>query len=928
MILTEKWKLINTSPILTATPNDSPIPRNAPPGWKWPTYRPVPHLSFLKGSYSHLFQTRTRWIAQRLAEGAHIPKQLLFTLLQTRRIPPETLALWVEILNKRDPIFALERLGLLESASAADEIRPSKLLDSTKPPCPDWLYLSLPAMVTNHQQVPYLASQLLSNRFSALDERSRSIFLSRCIQHFIKVRHYVALRETIEFIAFTRPDGSGGTVVDKERSIWREGSFGRILEALGSERIRSGRKTSAPRELIHSLRDLVLATMKQRQVPRTSLVTYLPLFSPTLIPSEPKQAIKLMVEMTSAGFEPKRQVLHQVMKVLVRKGGMGDREAADKIKEEIERRREGKAVEWEDRKASRSGDNVPLHLREVRGIIVEGTIEEAMLEGTKGVGGSEQESSDIVVDSSATSSRSPPTSSQLNVIDSTSEVALTSSSPPTLRRYRPSTRRTPSSRSRRSVIAPSPSSNDVYSTTQLFDRSISLAYFAQLRHYLSTNTNRRGLGFPEPPFPSSPVAWAALFQSVVHETSAIDHQFLITLLKKLDSVNELSGHSHLSPPTSYIPSRPSLRLRTIVMHSLLIRNQPRQLLGIFKSIEARGIPIDATVFDLFVRAMCQLNGERKALQTLLHYEHLPSLHDPTLLVSLRSSPSPLTPRRPNSVRLDIVPFNSLLSHYSRVSKYQEVYSMFKSLEEEHEVRPDIATISILLDSARYASTAAGRGWGLELEEMGAGTMLGGRSRSNQGRNVKQRAEQSVVDDKWDGIAAAKRIEKLVWEEILGGNWQEMELENPLEGRGGVSGWLSNRFSSNRSGSSSFAERVEPLPNWRPFVSTLSPLPPLYPDIYPTDPFLRSLVLLTGVHSSIPLIGRILAWARYSNVRPSRYTLCLALLYIEGDAGIKKDRIDKLRKWLEAWLGEGSVPDQEEIAWMRRGGRVKGTPEVR
>ena len=895
-----------------------------------PTYRPVPHLSFLKGSHSHLFQIRTRWIAQRLAEGAHIPKQLLFTLLKVRRIPPETLALWVEILNKRDPIFALERLGLLESASAADEIRSlESRFGSTEPTCPDWLYLSIPAMVTNHQQVPYLASQLLSNRFSALDERSRSIFLSRCIQHFIKVRHYVALRETIEFIAFSRPDGTGG-IGEKERSIWREGSFGRILEALGSERMRSGRKASTPKELIHSLRDLLLAVMKQRQVPRTSLVTYLPLFSPALIPQDSRQAIQLMVEMTAAGFEPKRQVLHQVMKVLVRKGGMGDREAADKIKQEIERSKEGSMGETAGGDNIEAEDTVPLHLREAKGKGVEGNRDrledEELFEGAEGSEGRAIGSPGTTLSHSATSDQPLVIDNPVETAASTIETTSTSLSQLPSRPPLSSRRKLPS-RSRRSIIISSSSSDDVYSTTQIFDRSISLAYFAQLRHYLATSTGRRGLGFPQPPFPSSPVAWSALFQSVAYETSAVDYQLLIALLKKLDSLNELSGHASSPPaPTGYIPPRPTLRLRTIVMHSLLIRNRPRELLTLFQSIESRGLPIDATVLDLLVRAMCQLDMDKKALRNLVHYEHLPSLHDPTSLVSLRSPPSPLTPRRPHSVRLDIVPFNTLLSHYNQVSKYQNVYTLFKSLEAKHEVRPDIATISILLDSARYASTAAGRGWGLELEEMGAGPMLGNRSRSK--KSLKRGIEQSVVDDKWDGIAAAKRMEKLVWEEIFGGNWQEMELENPLEGRGGVSGWLSNRFSSNRSGSTSFAERVEPPPSWRPFVSTLSPLPPLYPDIYPTDPFLRSLILLTGVHSSIPLIGRIIAWARYSNVQPSRYTLCLALLYIEGDAGIKKDRIDKLRKWLETWLGDGSVPDQEEIAWMRRGGRVKGTPEVR
>jgi hypothetical protein len=52
------------------------------------------------------------------------------------------------------------------------------------------------------------------------------------------------------------------------------------------------------------------------------------------------------------------------------------------------------------------------------------------------------------------------------------------------------------------------------------------------------------------------------------------------------------------------------------------------------------------------------------------------------------------------------------------------------------------------------------------------------------------------------------------------------------------------------------------------------------------------------------------------------------LYIEGDAGIKRKEIERLRRWLGDWVGSGNVPQDEEIAWMRRGGTVRGKPELR
>ncbi|GAA5903125.1 uncharacterized protein JCM6883_002704 [Sporobolomyces salmoneus] len=914
-----------------------PIPVGAPENWKRPSYRPVPHLSITKGgSYSHLFQTRTRWIARALSEGQHIPRNLLYKLLRHREISPDSLAVWVDILNKRDPIYALEKLGLLESASRADELQQhSSTTTETKPECPDWLYLSIPAMVTNHQQAPYLASQLLSNRFARqLDEKSRSIFLARCIQHFIKVKHFVALRETIEFITFSRNDskttgsgGGGGT-------IWREASFGRILEALASERERTGRISAAPNELLHSSRHVVLSTMKERNVSRKSLVTWLPLFMPALIPQDPRQAMDLLVEMTEAGWSPKRRVLHQVLKVVVRNGGVEGNEAAAKIKEELSRVRNGlKQSEWIHSQLSNRADEIPLHLREQRGgkgdldQKEEETDEAQQLQEEEAVFQRSTATPDAFEEDTATASHTLEVESESQTsllidpsISATSHPSMSHPSQPRINR-----------RTR--------SLNDIYSTTQLFDRSISLAYFAQLRQYVSTH--RRPLPpFPRPPFPSSSVAWAAFFQSVVHEPS-IGSKLLLSVLRKLELVSSPS-YTTASSSNSYVPPPPGLRLYTIIMRCLLARNNPRRVLSIFMSLESKGYGLDSTILDLQIRALCSLGREREAIRLVRFYEHLPSIHDPSSLVSLRSPPTNSNIRRPHSIRLDIVPFNTILSHLNQMGKYQEVYSLFKELESKHEVRPDVATMSILLDAARYASVEAGRGVGGFGIEDGLGQVhFGGKRNSRRtGRLGADSRLTGVVDDKWDRIAAAKRMELLVWDQIFEANWQEVEIENSLETKSGMSKWIQDHFSSSSSSSTSsgskskskkgqsFVDRSEAPSNWRPFVSTLSPRPPLHPDIHPTDQFFRSLILLTGVHSHIPLIGQILAWARYTNVKLSRYTLCLALLYVEGDAGVKRDKIEKLRKWLRDWLGQENVPSEEEIAWMRRGGTVKGKPQVR
>ncbi|GAA5838139.1 hypothetical protein JCM3766R1_001838, partial [Sporobolomyces carnicolor] len=957
-----------------------------------PPARPRPHIAphlavSHDGSYARLFETRTRWIAHALSRGRHIPRNLLYKLVRRRNLDTDHLAVWVDVLHRRDPIYALDKLGLLESANRADEVQqePSSS-ESDVVDCPNWLYNSIPAMVSCHHHAPYLVSQLLSDRFARrLDEKSRSVFLARCIQHFIKVRHYVALRETIEFIAFasiesssnSKARGGGGGAT---RPIRTEASFGRILDALSSERVRTGRITSAPRELLHSLRDVVVSVMKERHVSRTSLATWLPLFSPALISQDPRDALELVADMARAGWQPKRKVLHQVLKVVVRNGCRAGTDAAVRIRHELTRDRS--TTSWTPSRSilsqlSRgSEDEIPLHLRDARSHNKANAVaraEEVNVEINRVEPGREEAETERTGAPPAPEEdrrRSLPTPDSLEDPTTSSRTALSlttvteSTSPRRKSKSLTSTTRTSIRAVRRTR-----QEIDSHATTHLLDLSVSLPYFDELRDYVATRDSRSPPPFPRPPFPSDTVAWCALFQSVVHEPS-IDYKLLLAILRRLEVATLELETSSRPPPNSYIPPRPTLRLYTIVMRCLLARKARHQVVALFRKLELEGWTLDATVIDLQVRALCALGRERDAFRLVRSYEHLPSVHDRSNLTSLRTPP----PRRPtssttvrgrrrhHSIRLDIVPFNSILSHLNLSARHHRAWTLFNELEPRHQVRPDVATMSIMLDAARYASIDAGRGWagGFGLGDVylvGGGDRKSGRG-LELGSHVRvggARQGGAMVNDKWDGIAASKKMELVVWDEVFESNWQDVELENPLEPRSGVSRWLHEHFSSSTPSKTttppsssptlsssidsskagggggrrqgSFADRSEPPPNWRPFATTLSPRPPRRPDLHPTDPLFRSLILLTGVHSHIPLIGQVLAWARYTNVRLSRYTLCVALLFVEGEAAIKRDRVARLRRWLAEWLGPENVPDEDEIAWMRRGGTAKGKPRL-
>ncbi|GAA6021503.1 hypothetical protein JCM10207_005782 [Rhodosporidiobolus poonsookiae] len=926
--------------LFSTAPPPHPLPPPQPP--RVPVHRPIPHLAALSAP-QHLFSARTRWIVRALADGHRLPRALLFKLLAHRGLTPAHVALWVRVLARRDPIYALQELGLLESAEVFT--RPSAA-DAETPPCPDWLYLSLPAMVSSPHHVPYLASQLLTPRFAALPEQDRGLFVARCVQHFLASRHYVGVREAVEWAAYT-PPSQGGLASPR--------SFARLLAALASERIPASRAAATPPAVLRPLVALLRTTMTARRVQPT-LDAWRAMCSAKLIPDEPHEAVGLAAEMWDAGYEPRERVLVQVGRVFARGGEK--MMSLDEVREEVRGARKGKKARVARAKA------VPLNSGGVSAPPVEqerGEVEEAEEQDE-----AEQEKElqdelqamqlppEVLAEAALAVKVKPPSfASDLLDVDEQrldpSELSA-AAKPPSQPRHFPTS------------LSPIPSSaaSDEH-TTAFFSRDDALAYYATLRDF-ATHSGR-AISFPASPFPHDSISWTVFFSRLSH-TPSIPAHALVELLTVYETAARAPkpSLSRLPHQHGYRPPAPSLRLYTATMHGLLLRHAYKLALNLWRSLEARGWAPDAPLLDAVVRALCGIGRPLLAQRLLDFYAHRPGLDPPETRVSLRAkNPNRERGKVPRSVRLDAVPLNSLLVHWSRAGAYDLVYTLYREMEERYGVRPDAATISIVLDAARFASAAAGKGFGPGFEDLsllsiggagsagGAGAPEDGEDAERAGASEKRRRGKYgvVIDDRWDGVPAAQLMERVLWRDVLEANWQDAVLEDPLlgpgqqrdgesrsQGGGGLKRWFAG-LSGTRSSSSPLrkanrdsASPALPYPDWRPFASTLSPAPPTLPHLFPNDRVFRSLIQLTGYHSRAQLIPPLLAWMKLASVVPSRWTLGLAMMYVDGEAAIPERDKERWRAWLDEWLGEENVPDEDEVAWIRRGGKTAGVPDVR
>lgn len=671
--------------------------------------------------------------------------------------------------------------------------------DRERVECPDWLFLAIPGLLQRREDAPYLASMLLSPRRKELDLPNQGLLAARCMQFLLKVRNYVALRETVDWVC--KPE---------QREIMDSRTFARCLAALTSHRSRAADLGSPPAWVLHPLAAKLRTTMDAYKV-RKTLATFWPLFDPALIPRMPKDAAKLLLEMDQEGIVPGIELLHAVMKVYAAAGMAA---GAEVFLKEIIAGKAREVVEMEAREVGKAGA-ASTEVKDIGGGERDGAADEA---GEAATANDAEDSFSV---------RPPPSPS--NISDSLDEQR----------------------------------SYGVYDTTYLSSLSKTpkraFEYFDDLR-----TTPRLSPSHP----PLVDVAtWSSLFTIIGR--SDVPTSQILSVLRTLETSSD---------------KRPSVKIYTAIMQALLRRGDFNDILPIWRRLESSGVRPDSHLLDIVARAHISLGHPSHAHSFLRSLAYRPSL-DPR--------PSPHDSRRPllpHSVRVDTIAINSLLSGYNRSGAYPTVYNLFKSLQRVFEVDPDAATISILLDTARHASAAAGRGYGPGLEQLSV-------------------VASRYGDDLWDGKQAWRVAEGIMWD-LLERNWPRGRagLEDPM-GVGGIFGWLKSVGGGRKE-----EKEVD-------FAGTLALDPPIYPQIFPSPPVFRSFIQLLGYHSTPDTIPRVLAWMKYVGSVPEKSTVCLAMMYI-GEAGPTDQSWEKLRKWLAEWLGDKMVPTDGEIAYLRRGGTRK------
>lgn len=290
-------------------------------------------------------------------------------------------------------------------------------------------------------------------------------------------------------------------------------------------------------------------------------------------------------------------------------------------------------------------------------------------------------------------------------------------------------------------------------------------------------------------------------------------------------------------------------------------------------------------------------------------------------------------RRGRSVPAEVNLFalHQFMTALHRMGRPDVVFALWDHMTSLYGLHPDVFTINILLQTAKWArkfeDTIKGQLASLDFGRTAIDiipTAFPADERARLATHIStllDHARQPWITGAWNdqrGARAALRVAVCMFL----GNWPELRhVASPVRAlrRSGAEGTaqpLRDAFNS----------VMERAPYDESPLYRLAPPPssPLYPRIVPTDVTFRAFIELLAAESLATEIPLALAWMRALRVHPSKVTLATALVHwmdvsmdaplierFKGNQG--RNPYVALTQWLEGWVGKGGMPVREDMA---------------
>lgn len=406
--------------------------------------------------------------------------------------------------------------------------------------------------------------------------------------------------------------------------------------------------------------------------------------------------------------------------------------------------------------------------------------------------------------------------------------------------------------------------------------------------------------------------------------AAVDIHHWVAALYVASRDKEIPAETLLSTfRTSAAAYPPNRAAYSAVIRGLMAKHSYGDAALMWDEACSRNVPLDANFVGLGVRALT-MNGQPDRAFQLLEDVHVQ-----------RSAAAVAVRRRSPEVELHVL--HQFMVPLHRMGRPDVVFALFDHMETLYGLFPDVYSINIMLQTAKWArkfedtirGQLASLGLGRSSDFASSQTESPGDTRAQPASRISSMlnpARRPWVTGRWNSQPAGRVALSHVVQVFLG-NWPELaSVPSPVQAlrRGSEDAAL-------KPVSEAINRVVEsPLYEKSPLLSMLSEGPrTLYLSVMPTDVTFRAFIELLAAESLQTEIPLALAWMRALKIQPSKATLATALAhwvavsmdspFIERMKGkSRRDPFSLLMQWMEDWVGVGHMPGREEMAAeMRR-----------
>ncbi|KAF8999832.1 hypothetical protein BDQ17DRAFT_1282461 [Cyathus striatus] len=431
--------------------------------------------------------------------------------------------------------------------------------------------------------------------------------------------------------------------------------------------------------------------------------------------------------------------------------------------------------------------------------------------------------------------------------------------------------------------------------------------------------------------PSPPVK--SLHKPVLHRQHSVDIYDMTSLLNVISKDLTVS-YSRLLNTFSKLPGRPSIVTWTVLLRGLLLRKRFIIAERHTHKMINTGLPLDKEA--LYVGVLSFIRAEKPQLGVWL----------------LERYAREDIPGR-KKVKMQISAMNEIMSAFNKIQRPDVVFRLWDNMAVLYDIHPNSTTLDIVLQAARIAMrmdmsvSGALAEFKLYFSRRPPLDSGGSKKRDDAIKEIyglvgKDPREAKVYKHGiWNGQVGTDTARE-VFLRVLFSSPHSAELWDVKSPAGAV------RKSINE-------DQAFLLPSMKPSLYKFIPPPSLilspslplvsaYPGVQLTSHNFHQYILLLGLIEHSAEIPLALAWMRYLGLKPKEETQAAALAFfgevslqpplVEALAGgPEKGEYARLRRWLEAWLGEEVARDEEVGRWrrvvdrLRRGG-VEEEEELR